>query len=154
VFAWQRLRSDVSAKERNVSKTIAAALLATPLLVMPALAADQKGDPELAQFRASYTAGEGLAYVVVNDDKGEHIYRYGDGSRLSALKNPRGYMLFTCASPHVFLPERPEDKAQLLHATVVKAGDARFAELDGKYLADCHNPFVKSALPTKAQSAK
>ena len=137
-----------------MSKTIAAALLATPLLVMPALAADQKGDPELAQFRASYTAGEGLAYVVVNDDKGEHIYRYGDGSRLSALKNPRGYMLFTCASPHVFLPERPEDKAQLLHATVVKAGDARFAELDGKYLADCHNPFVKSALPTKAQSAK
>jgi hypothetical protein len=46
------------------------------MLAMPALAAEQRAaDPELAQFRAAYTSGEGLAYVVTNDEKGEHIYR-------------------------------------------------------------------------------
>jgi len=32
----------------------------------------------------------------------------------------------------------------------VKPGDPRFAELDGKYLAGCKNPFVKSAIPKGA----
>ena len=76
------------------------ALLALPLLTMPALAAEPRAaDPELAQFRAAYTSGEGLAYVVTNDEKGEHIYRYGDASRSTAKKDTRGYMLFTCCSP-------------------------------------------------------
>jgi hypothetical protein len=106
----------------------------------PALAAEPTGvDPDLAQFRAACTSGEGLAYVVINDDKGEHIYRYGDASRLTAKKNTRGYMLFTCNAPHVFIPEKAEDKAALSKATVVKPGDARFGELNTKYLADCHN---------------
>ena len=56
-------------------------------------------------------------------------------------------MLFTCAAPHVFLSEKPEDKAALEKAQVVKPGDPRFAELDSKYLAGCNNPFVKSAIP-------
>ena len=127
-------------------------MLAAPLLVTPALAAEQKGDPDLAQFRAAYTTGEGLAYVVISDDKGEHIYRYGDASRLTALKNPRGYMLFTCNAPHVFIPEKAEDKTALQHAEVVKAGDPRFADLDAKYLSGCHNPLVKSALPQTKQT--
>ena len=127
--------------------------LGASLLAMPALAADQAAvDPDLAQFRAAYTSGDGLAYVVINDDKGEHIYRYGDASRLTAKKDTRGYMLFTCSAPHVFIPQKAEDKAALSKAVIVKPGDARFGELDSKYLADCHNPFVKSAIPNRQSS--
>ena len=125
-----------------------ASALGACLVVSPALAAEQPAvDPDLAQFRAAYTSGDGLAYVVINDDKGERIYRYGDASRLTAKKDTRGYMLFTCAAPHVFLPQKPEDKEALRKAEVVKAGDPRFAELDGKYVSNCRNPFVKSAIP-------
>ena len=120
---------------------VAALLAATPVL-----AADPP-DPALAQFRQAYTTGAGLAYVVVQDDKGERIYRYGDASRQAAQKDTRGYMLFTCASPHVFLVQNPPDKAALLKAKVVKSGESGFAELDTKYLAGCKNPLVKSAVP-------
>ena len=106
-------------------------------------------DPELAAFRNAYTSGDGLAYVVINDEKGERIYRYGDASRLTAKKDTRGYMLFTCASPHVFIPQKPEDKAALMKAKVVKAGEPEFAAFDAKYLAGCRNPLVKSAIPNK-----
>jgi hypothetical protein len=129
-------------------RTFAGAAVTVAILAAPIpIAAQQASDPDLARFRTAYTSGEGLAYVVINDAKGEHIYRYGDASRLTAKKNPRGYMLFTCAAPHVFLPEKPEDKAALVKAEVVKPGDPRFGELDAKYVNDCHNPFVKSALP-------
>jgi hypothetical protein len=125
--------------------------LAGGLLIAPALAAEQpSADPDLAQFRSAYTSGDGLAYVVIKDDKGEHIYRYGDASRLTAKKDTRGYMLFTCAAPHVFLPQRAEDKSALLKAEVVKSGDPRFAELDSKYLSGCKNPLVKSAIPKRS----
>ena len=83
-------------------------------------------DPDLAKFRSAYTSGDGIAYVVINDEKGERIYRYGDASRLTAKKDTRGYMLFTCASPHVFVPQKPEDKTALMKADVVKAGELRF----------------------------
>jgi len=115
-----------------------------------ALAQQTIADPELAKFREAYTSGDGLAYVIIRDDKGERIYRYGDASRLTAKRDQRGYMLFTCASPHVFLTQKPEDKAALQKAEVVKSGDPRFAELDGKYLSGCRNPLVKSAIPKKA----
>ena len=109
-------------------------------------------DPDLAKFRAAYTSGDGIAYVVVNDEKGERIYRYGDASRLTAKKDTRGYMLFTCASPHVFVPQKPEDKTALMKAEVVKANEPRFAELDNKYVSNCRNPLVKSAIPKGKQS--
>jgi hypothetical protein len=141
-------------REAYLRKAIAAAVLAMPLLAAPALAVDPQPDPDLAAFRAAYTSGDGLSYVVIKDDKGEHIYRYGDASRLTAKKNPRGYMLFTCNAPHVFVPEKPEHKAALAHAEVVKSGDSRFAELDAKYLAGCHNPLVKSAIPKNRQSTQ
>jgi hypothetical protein len=129
---------------KNLALTI---LIAGPLLLTPAVAAERAADPDLSRFREAYTTGDGLAYVVVNDaKKGEQVYRYGDASRMTAKKDARGYMLFTCASPHVFIPQKPEDKATLLKAEVVKAGDPRFAELDAKYLANCHNPLVKSAI--------
>jgi hypothetical protein len=108
-------------------------------------------DPDLAQFRSAYTSGDGIAYVVIDDEKGEKIYRYGDASRVTAKRDTRGYMLFTCGSPHVFIPEKATDKAALLTAKVVKADDPRFAELDTKYVSSCRNPFVKSAVP-KAKS--
>ena len=130
-----------------MKKTAFLATLALPLIAAPALAADP--DPALAQFRAAYTAGDGIAYVVIPGEKGERIYRYGDASRLTAKKDPRGYMLFTCAAPHVFVQEKAEDKAALLKAKVVKADDAGFADLDAKYLAGCKNPLVKSAIPKK-----
>jgi hypothetical protein len=109
-------------------------------------------DPDLAKFRADYTSGDGIAYVVITGDKGERIYRYGDASRLTAKKDIRGYMLFTCASPHVFIPQKPEDKTALMKAKVVKAGEPRFAELDRKYVSNCRNPLVKSAIPKGKQS--
>lgn len=118
------------------------------LAATSALAADAPAaDPALAQFRQAYTTGTGLSYVVIEDDKGERIYRYGDASRQAAQKNTRGYMLFTCNSPHVFVVENPPDKAALLKARVVKAGEPEFKDLDAKYLAGCRNPFVKSAIP-------
>jgi hypothetical protein len=128
----------------------AAAVAAAIFALSFAALAQQSTDSGLARFRSEYTSGEGLAYVVIKDDKGEHVYRYGDASRLSAKKDTRGYMLFTCAAPHVFLSEKAEDKARLEKAQVVKPGDPRFAELDNKYLAGCNNPFVKSAIPKGA----
>jgi hypothetical protein len=130
-----------------VKKPAVTVALAAILLASPALAADPPADPDLAQFRAAYTSGDGLTYVVMKGDKGERIYRYGDASRLTAKKDTRGYMLFTCASPHVFLQQKPEDKAALMKARVVKAGEPEFANLDAKYLAGCKNPLVKSAVP-------
>ena len=110
-----------------------------------ALAQQTTADPEIAKFREAYTSGDGLAYVVIQDDKGERIYRYGDASRLTAKKDQRGFMLFTCAAPHVFLTQKPEDKAALQKAEVVKSGDARFADLNSKYLSGCRNPLcIKS----------
>jgi len=130
-----------------VKKPAVTVALAATLLASPALAADPPADPDLAQFRAAYTSGDGLTYVVMKGDKGERIYRYGDASRLTAKKDTRGYMLFTCASPHVFLQQKPEDKVALMKARVVKAGEPEFANLDAKYLAGCKNPLVKSAVP-------
>jgi hypothetical protein len=122
--------------------------LALLLAVTPAGAADPpKADPELAQFRQAYTTGTGLAYVVIKDEKGERIYRYGDASRQAAQKDARGYMLFTCNAPHVFLVQNPPDKAALLKARVVKADEPGFSDLDTKYVSGCKNPFVKPAVP-------
>jgi hypothetical protein len=123
------------------------AAVAMPLVAVPAFAAEP--DPALAQFRAAYTAGDGISYVVIPEEKGERIYRYGDASRITAKKDARGYMLFTCAAPHVFVQDKPEHKAALLKAKVVGAGEPGFAELDAKYLAGCKNPLVKSAIPKK-----
>src|SRR5215472_1551253 len=96
-------------------------------VVAPALAADPSAaDLDLVQFRQAYTTGSGLAYVVIKDEKGDKVYRYGDASRQAAQKDTRGYMLFTCNLPHVF-------------------GKPEFAELHVKYLTDCKNPLVKSA---------
>jgi hypothetical protein len=137
-----------SAKERNVRKLAIAAPIIATLAATAAFAADPPAaDPDLAPFRQAYTAGTGLSYVVVKDDKGERIYRYGDASRQAAQKDVRGFMLFTCNSPHVFVAKNPPDKTALLKARVVKSGDPEFADLDAKYLAGCKNPLVKSALP-------
>jgi hypothetical protein len=120
-----------------------------PQSTPPVQTAPTSTDPELSGFRNAYTTGDGLAYVVINDEKGERIYRYGDASRLAAKRDTRGYMLFTCASPHVFLQEKPEDKEALKKAKVVRTGEPGFAELDAKYLSGCRNPLVKSAIPNK-----
>ena len=120
-----------------------------PQSTPPAQTAPASADPELSAFRNAYTTGDGLAYVVINDEKGERIYRYGDASRLAAKRDTRGYMLFTCASPHVFLQQKPEDKEALKKAKVVRTGEPGFAELDAKYLSGCRNPLVKSAIPNK-----
>jgi hypothetical protein len=134
-------------REVHMKKSAILVAIAMPLVATPALGADP--DPALAQFRAAYTSGDGISYVVIPDEKGERIYRYGDASRLTAKKDPRGYMLFTCAAPHVFVQEKPEHKAALLKAKIVKADDPGFADLDAKYLANCKNPLVKSAIPKK-----
>jgi hypothetical protein len=129
-------------------KKIALMLAFAAFVVAPAMAADAPvADPDLVQFRQAYTTGSGLTYVVVKDDTGEKVYRYGDASRQAAQKDMRGYMLFTCNSPHVFVVQNPPDKAALLKARVVKVGEPEFAALDAKYLAGCKNPLVKSALP-------
>jgi hypothetical protein len=123
-----------------VIASIGAALLATPLL------AEDTG-PALERFRAAYEAGTGLSYVVIKVEKGERVYRYGDVSREAAKKDKRGFMLFTCASPHVFETDRISHRVALAKAKVVHAGEPEFAELDARYLLGCKNPFVKSAVP-------
>jgi hypothetical protein len=45
--------------------------------------------------------------------------------------------------------EKAEDKAALLKSKIVKADDPGFADLDAKYIANCKNPLVKSAIPKK-----
>jgi hypothetical protein len=131
-----------------VRKLALAAPVAAMLAATAAFAADPAaGDPDLAQFRQAYTSGTGLSYVVVKDDKGEKIYRYGDASRQAAQKDTRGYMLFTCNSPRVFVVQNAPDKASLLKARVVKADAPEFADLDTRYLSGCKNPLVKSAAP-------
>jgi hypothetical protein len=128
-------------------RKLAPAVLAAALLAAPAAwTAEPEADPNLAKFRQAYTSGSGIAYVVIHDDKGERIYRYGDASRETAKKDARGYVLFTCLSPHVFVVQNPPDKAALLNATVVHAGEPNYADLDGKYLAGCKNPLVKTAV--------
>ena len=99
----------------------------------------EAADVNLAQFRAAYTSGDGLAYVVIHDGNGEHVYRYGDESRLAAKQDLGEYKLFTCNTPHLFSPGLADHKTALLNATVVKSGDARFAELDAKYVSGCNN---------------
>ena len=130
---------------RNLAIAASFGLLLT---AAPAFAADPpKPDPDLAQFRQAYTAGKGISYVVINDEKGERVYRYGDASRETAKKDLRGYVLFTCNSPHVFVVQNPPDKAALLKAKVVQAAEPSFAGLDKKYVSSCRNPLVKSAVP-------
>jgi hypothetical protein len=115
------------------------------LLAIPALAEDT--GPAVEKFRAAYESGSGLSYVVIKDDKGERIYRYGDASRQAAKKDKRGFMMFTCAAPHVFETDRVSHRVALAGAKVVHAGEPGFEELDRRYLEGCRNPFVKSAVP-------
>lgn len=115
------------------------------LLAAHAFAADP--DPALEQFRAAYTSGKGISYVVIGTDKGESLYRYGDASREAAKKDQRGFLLFTCAKTRVFVTDSLKDRAALAKAKVVKAEDPGFADLDARYTRDCKNPFVKSAIP-------
>lgn len=141
-----------------MKKFAAVALVTIPMMASSAWAQTAPAQPapaqdELSSFRAAYTAGDGLAYVVVPDEKGEKIYRYGDASRQTAKKDNRGFMLFTCNSPHVFVAQDPKAKAALLKAKVVKANEPGFADLDAKYLAGCKNPLVKSAIPQAAAPA-
>ena len=125
-------------------------IVAGLLCVGPAIAQDAKPTTdELASFRAAYTSGTGLAYVVVKNDQGETVYRYGDASREAARRDKRGFMLFTCALPRPFLVQDQGAVQSLKTARVVKAGEADFAELDRTYLSGCRNPLVKSAIPKK-----
>ena len=62
-------------------------IVAALLCVGPAIAQDAKPTTdELTSFRAAYTSGTGLAYVVVKNDQGETVYRYGDASREAARR--------------------------------------------------------------------
>jgi hypothetical protein len=132
-------------KGANVKKLFFIAPVGAALLALPALAEDT--GPALEKFRAAYESGTGLAYVMITDDKGERIYRYGDASREAAKRDKRGFMLFTCAAPHVFDTDRLSHRVALAGAKVVQAGEPGFEDLDAKYLRDCRNPFVKSAVP-------
>lgn len=123
-----------------VTACLGAALLTTPVL------AEDTG-PALERFRTAYESGSGLSYVVIEDEKGERVYRYGDVSREAAKKDKRAFMMFTCASPHVFETDRISHRLTLAKAKVIHAGEQGFAELDARYLQGCKNPFVKSAVP-------
>jgi hypothetical protein len=132
-------------KGSKVKKLALVAPLGALLFATHVLAADD--DAAIEQFRTAYTAGKGLTYVVVNDDKGERVYRYGDASREAAKKDKRGFMLFTCMSPRVFVSDSVADRQAIGKAKVIQVGEPRFAELDAKYLSGCKNPLVKSAIP-------
>src|SRR5262249_15978382 len=102
-------------------------------------------DVDLARFRAAYTSGNGLAYVLLNNEEGEHIYRFGDEARLAAEQSMGEYKFFSFNIPRVFTTRNAEDKTALLSATVVRPGDPRFAELDSAYISGCNN-IVPSAI--------
>ncbi len=123
------------------------ALLAPIGAMVLASYAFAQGDAALEKFKAAYTAGKGLSYVVVNDGKEERVYRYGDASREAAKKDSRGFMLFTCTHPKVMVSDSVSDRELLGKARVVQAGEPDFATLDAKYLKGCKNPLVKSAIP-------
>ena len=114
--------------------------------------APNKPASNLAQFRAAYISGGGLAYVVINEDAGEKIYRYGDVSRSNAKKDDKAYTLFTCDTPHVFMAERSEHLAALLKATIVRPGELRFAELDARYPAACNREEGDQTPPSSSRS--
>lgn len=128
-----------------MKKLVALASAGTLLVASHAFAQDSSA--ELEKFRTAYTSGKGLSYVVVPGDKGERVYRYGDASREAAKKDKRGFMLFTCASPKVFVSDSVSDRAALAKARVVQAGEPDYVALDAKYIQGCKNPFVKSAIP-------
>jgi hypothetical protein len=136
---------NVSLLGADVNKLCLGAPLGALLLAAQAFAADP--DPAIEKFRAAYTSGNGLAYVVITNAKGERVYRYGDTSREAAKKDTRRFLLFTCAVPHVFDTDRVSHRSLLAGAKVVQAGEPGFAELDARYLKGCRNPLVKSALP-------
>jgi hypothetical protein len=75
--------------------------------------------------------------VIIKDEKGEHLYRYGDISRSAAKDDTQAYRMYACNKSHIFTQEKPGDNAALLNATVVKPGDPRFLEVDAKYLSSC-----------------
>jgi hypothetical protein len=128
-------------------KSVSACLLGAYLAFAAAAFAQAPEDVDLEQFRAAYISGTGLTYVVLANDKGERLYRYGDTSREAARRDRVGYMLFTCAAPHMFLRRDPRARAALAKARVVNPGDPNFADLDRRNLAGCRNPMVKSAIP-------
>jgi hypothetical protein len=115
------------------------AIAAMEEFVRVSATATEKPAIDLTQFRAAYISGDGLAYVVINEEKGQQIYRYGDVSRSAAKKDGQTFTLYICDTPHVFTLQKPQDLAALLNATVVKPGDFRLAELDAKYLSGCNN---------------
>ena len=114
-------------------------------LLGPQVRAQDTG-PALEKFRAAYESGQGLSYVVMKDDTGERIYRYGDASRQAAKKEKAGFMLFTCLRPHVIELDRLSHRAKLATAKVVHAGEPGFEDLDARYLKGCLNPLVKTAI--------
>lgn len=126
-----------------MKKLALTAAAGTLLLAAQAPAPDQG----LERFRAAYTAGKGISYVVIDGEKGEQIFRYGDASREAAKKDQRGYLLFTCTKTRVFVADSVKDRAALAKARVVKADEPGFADLDARYIKGCRNPFVKSAIP-------
>jgi hypothetical protein len=128
-------------------KSVSACLLGIHLALVTSAFAQPPEDIQLERFRAAYISSTGLAYVLIKDDKGERLYRYGDTSREAARRDPVGYVLYTCAAPHMFLRRDPRARASLASARVVKSGDSDFAELDRRYLMRCRNPMVKSAMP-------
>jgi hypothetical protein len=132
--------------EGFIVKKLAIIAAAAVALLSTRLHAQDTG-PAIEKFRAAYETGQGLSYVVLKNEKGERIYRYGDASRAAAKKERSGFMLFTCMLPHVFEVDRISHRAQLATAKVVHAGEPGFEELDARYLKGCPNPLVKSALP-------
>lgn len=129
-------------------KSFSVCLLSAHLALVTAALAQAPEDAELENFRAAYISGTGLAYVVI----GEQLYRYGDASRESARRDGVGYVLFTCAAPHVFLRRDSKARALLSRARVVKLADPDFADLDRRYTAGCRNPLVKSAIPKSGRA--
>jgi hypothetical protein len=109
-------------------------------MMLSRAAAKSEVDADPAPFRAAYTSGDGLAYVVIRGTKDERIYRYGNESRSASKKDAGAYTLYTCNERHSFDLQDQEDRAALLKAAVVKFGEPGFLELDAKYVSGCNNP--------------
>jgi hypothetical protein len=116
---------------------------------MLSLAADKPdAEAELTSFWAANTSGDGLAYVVIKGAKDEPIYRYGDEIAIS-IEERCGSLHAVCqqGTPCV-RPAGSGDRTALRKATVVKFGEPGFRELEARYVSECNNPDIRSAVPT------
>ena len=121
-------------------------------VLMPALSPTmEKGNLSKWLKKEGDMIKSGDVIAEIETDKATMEVEAADEGTLGKILVPEGTADVAVNTPIAVILGEGEDKAALSKAVVVQAGDARFAELDAKYLSGCHNPLVKSAIPKGKQ---